>query len=63
MARRLNARAKDFEQQFSALLNSARDTEDDVSRAAGEIIADVRARGDSALIELSARFDRVTLTA
>ena len=63
MARRLNARAKDFEQQFSALLNSARDTEDDVSRAAGEIIADVRARGDAALIELSARFDRVTLTA
>ena len=63
MVRRLNARAKEFEQQFSALLHSNRDTDDDVSRAAGEIIADVRARGDAALIELSARFDRVTLTA
>ena len=63
MARRLNAREKDFEQRFSALIESTRDTEDDVSRAAQDIIADVRARGDSALIELSARFDHVTLTA
>jgi len=63
MARRLNSRDSDFEQRFSALIEAARDTEDDVSRAAGEIIADVRARGDSALIELSARFDKVTLTA
>ena len=63
MARRLNSRDHDFEQRFSALIESARDTEDDVSRAAGEIIADVRARGDEALIELSARFDRVTLAA
>jgi histidinol dehydrogenase len=63
MARRLNSGDSDFEQRFSALIESARDTEDDVSRAAQEIIADVRARGDSALIELSARFDHVTLTA
>ena len=63
MARRLNARESDFEQRFAALVESARDEEEDVSRVVGEIIADVRARGDSALIELSARFDRVTLTA
>jgi histidinol dehydrogenase len=63
MSKRLDARAADFEQQFSALLNANRDTDEDVSRAAGDIIADVRARGDSALIELSARFDKATLTA
>ena len=62
MARRLDARAADFERQFQALLNSNRDTDEDVSRAVGDIIADVRARGDAALIELSARFDQATLT-
>ena len=62
MAKRLDARAADFEQQFKALIESTRDTDEDVSRAVGDIIADVRARGDAALIELSARFDRATLT-
>ena len=62
MARRLNARAADFGRQFEALIGSTRDTDEDVSRAVGDIIADVRARGDAALIELTARFDRATLT-
>ena len=62
MARRLDARAADFEQQFKALIDSTRDTDEDVSRAVGDIIADVRARGDAALIELSARFDHASLT-
>jgi histidinol dehydrogenase len=62
MAKRLHARAPGFEQQFQALVNANRDTDDDVSRAVMDIIADVRARGDAALIDLSSRFDRVTLT-
>jgi len=62
MARRLDARAADFEQEFRALAESTRDTDEDVSRAVGDIIADVRARGDAALIALSARFDHAALT-
>jgi histidinol dehydrogenase len=62
MPRRLDARAQDFEGQFQALIGP-RDTEEDVVRAVQTIIADVRARGDAALIELSRRFDRVELTA
>ena len=61
MARRLDARAPDFEGQFAQLIEHARDEEDDVSRIVKGIIADVRARGDAALIELSARLDRVEL--
>jgi histidinol dehydrogenase len=62
MHRRLDARAPDFETQFAALIEQDRDTEDDVSRVVRGIIADVRARGDAALIELSKRFDQVELT-
>lgn len=62
MARRLNAQAAGFEQDFAELVESRREAEQDVSAAVAAIIADVRARGDDALIELSARFDGVTLT-
>ncbi len=62
MPRRLDARADDFEAQFAALIGP-RETDEDVTRAVQGIIADVRARGDAALIELSRRFDRVELTA
>src|SRR5689334_9480101 len=62
MPRRLDARAEDFERQFAALIGP-RDAEEDVARAVQGIIADVRARGDAALIDLSRRFDRVELTA
>jgi len=61
MPRRLDARAEDFERQFAKLIGP-RETEEDVVRAVQAIIADVRARGDAALIELSRRFDRVELT-
>jgi histidinol dehydrogenase len=62
MPRRLDARDKDFERDFAALLDSKREAEEDVSRAVKEIIAEVRARGDDALIAYSQKFDRVTLT-
>ena len=63
MARRLDARAPDFARDFTALISAKRETEEDVAQAVRAIIADVRARGDAALAELSAKFDKVTLTA
>jgi len=63
MARRLDSRAPGFAAQFDALLNAKREEEEDVAQAVRAIIADVRARGDAALVELSNRFDRAGLTA
>ena len=60
---RLSTAAADFEAGFSALLNQARETTETVDRAVTAIVADVRARGDAALIAYTARFDRLTLTA
>ena len=62
MARRLNASEKDFAANFAALAQGSRETDEDVGRAVKDIIADVRANGDAALIQLSRRFDRVELT-
>ena len=58
---RLDARSSDFEQGFRTLLAAKREVSEDVDAAAEAIIADVRARGDAALIDLSRRFDRVDL--
>ncbi|SDD43077.1 histidinol dehydrogenase [Ruegeria marina] len=52
----------DFETDFVALLAAKREDSPDVDAVVAEIIADVRARGDDAVIELTQRFDRVTLT-
>ena len=62
MRRWLDARAAGFAGEFEALLATKRETDEDVSAAVRAIIADVRARGDAALIELSERYDRVKLT-
>jgi histidinol dehydrogenase len=63
MPRRLDSSDPGFEAAFEQLLNSKRETDADVDDIVAGIIADVVARGDAALIELTARFDRVTLTA
>ena len=52
----------DFEERFQALLGAKREDAPDVDDAVAGIIADVRARGDAAVIELTERFDRVALT-
>jgi len=62
MARRLDARAADFASAFDMLLSVKRETDEDVSASVRAIIADVRARGDAALIDYSKRFDKVQLT-
>jgi histidinol dehydrogenase len=61
MTLRLNASAKDFEQRFVELLGMKRESSQDVDDTVREIIADVVARGDAALIDLSRRFDRIDL--
>ena len=52
----------DFEDQFVALLGAKREDSPDVDVVVADIIADVRARGDAAVIELTSKFDRLVLT-
>ncbi|MCI5100213.1 histidinol dehydrogenase [Phaeobacter italicus] len=59
----LNTADADFEQAFTALLGAKREDSPDVDAIVADIIADVRARGDAALVELTEKFDRMSLTA
>ena len=58
----LDATQPDFETRFAALLSAKREDSPDVDDTVAAIIADVRARGDAAVIELTERFDRLALT-
>src|SRR5215467_10973945 len=58
---RLDTRAPDFDQRFRDFLATKRETAADVEEAVRAIIADVAARGDAALTELTRKFDRVDL--
>lgn len=53
----------DFETGFAAMLAAKREDAADVNDAVAGIIAEVRARGDAALVDLTNRFDRTSLTA
>ncbi|WP_370284040.1 histidinol dehydrogenase [Pseudooceanicola sp.] len=53
----------DFESAFAALLSAKREDSPDVDAVVAGIIADVRDRGDAAVLELTARFDRLELSA
>jgi histidinol dehydrogenase len=59
---RLTTTDPGFSVAFNALLHQARETTEQVDRPVAAIIAEVRARGDAALIDYTERFDRVTLT-
>ena len=61
MPLRLDNRAADFPAKFRAFLDTKREASADVEQAVRAIIADVAARGDAALIELTQKFDRVDL--
>ncbi|MFT3809678.1 MAG: histidinol dehydrogenase [Micropepsaceae bacterium] len=63
MTLRLSSTDADFPARFQALLTAKRAEEEDVDAAAAAIIADVRARGDAAVLDYTARWDRLTLTA
>src|SRR5713226_2608014 len=58
---RLDCRARDFAERFRALLAAKREASPDVEAVVRAIIADVAARGDRALVELTLKFDRVDL--
>ncbi|HEX4891701.1 MAG TPA: histidinol dehydrogenase [Hyphomicrobiaceae bacterium] len=61
MTIRLSTSDPDFASRFAAFLTMKREVSEDVDQAVRRILADVRARGDAALIELTARFDRLDL--
>jgi histidinol dehydrogenase len=61
MATRLSTREPGFEAAFAALLATKRETDADVDDAVAAIIDDVARRGDAALVDYTARFDRMTL--
>jgi histidinol dehydrogenase len=57
----LDASAPGFDAAFQAFLERNRDTDENVDRIAADIVADVRARGDAALIDYTQKFDKVDL--
>ncbi|QQS13464.1 MAG: histidinol dehydrogenase [Rhodospirillales bacterium] len=63
MPLRLDADAADFEARFAAFLAKDRDSGADVDGVVRDIVADVRARGDAAVVEYTRRFDRIDVTA
>lgn len=60
--RRLDERAPTFGAEFARFAQAKREAAADVSQAVSAIIAAVSARGDSALLDLTERFDGVRLT-
>ena len=59
----LSTASPDFPPAFAALVAQARETTEDVGQAVAAIIGEVRARGDAALLDYTARLDRLTLSA
>ena len=60
--RRLSTRDARFTEVFAALVEAKREVAEDVSGAVAKIIAEVRKRGDGALIDFTRKFDGVALT-
>jgi histidinol dehydrogenase len=61
MPLRLDARAPDFPRAFEELLGMKREASVEVDDVVRDIIANVVARGDEAVIEYTSRFDRLDL--
>ena len=59
MPLRLNSLDASFADDFAAFLAIKREAEADVDQVVVDILADVRARGDAAVLDYTARFDRV----
>ena len=62
MPLRLSTAQDDFAARFAALLAMKREVSEEVGQTVKAIGADIAARGDAAVIELTARFDRLALT-
>jgi histidinol dehydrogenase len=63
MARLLFAKDAAFEKDFTALVMASRDEKSDVDGAVAGILADVKTRGDAAVLEYTAKWDRQSLRA
>lgn len=62
MPARLDLSDPGFDNAFASLLSGKREAAQDVNDTVAGILADVRARGDAAVIDYTERFDRQTLT-
>ncbi len=58
----LHIRDNDFSARFDAILSRGEDAGREVEQVVLDIIADVRQRGDAAVLELTRRFDRLEAT-
>src|SRR5271166_4269965 len=58
----LDSTAPGFDAAFTAFLAAQRASDGDVDAVVAAIIAEVRARGDAAVIDFTKRFDRLALT-
>src|SRR5882724_5760546 len=63
MPHRLDAREHGFETRFAEFLTGKREAQQDINDAVAAIVAEVRKRGDAALIDYTQRFDRLELQA
>jgi len=57
--RKLDSTAVDFKQQLTTLLAFEAETDDAIESAVAKILADVKARGDAAVLEYTNKFDRI----
>src|SRR3569623_2730801 len=58
-SRKLDSSAPDFVRQLNAVLAFESEQDEAIDRAAAEILAQVKARGDEAVLEYTHRFARV----
>ncbi|MEE8545115.1 MAG: histidinol dehydrogenase [Alphaproteobacteria bacterium] len=61
MPRRLDARKPGFDVAFEALVGARRERSGEVDEVVAQILAEVRARGDAAVLDYTRRFDRLEL--
>ena len=59
---RLSSSQSDFQQRLDQLLRFDAAQDEAISKTVKEIVSDIRARGDQALLEMTARFDGVNAT-
>ncbi|MDX1575568.1 MAG: histidinol dehydrogenase [Kiloniellales bacterium] len=62
MPHSLDTAQPDFEARFAAFLAAKRETEEAVDQAVEAILAEVRNRGDAAVLDYTRRFDRLSLS-
>ena len=59
IVRRLSSAQADFQSEFSKLVAVDASVDPEITRRAEAIVEDVRRRGDAAVLEYTARFDRL----